>query len=91
MPPECSKRVCNPSARAVAIAAGGQRPRRKSRRAALQPTPVSSNQSPDPSSAASVEQQPLSLPPGVLEQLVSRVAAEVTRRLSPPEDPTGGG
>ena len=66
----------------------GQPPRRKSRCAALQPTPVSSNQSPDPSSAASVEQQPLPLPPGVLEQLVSWVADEVTRRLSPPEDPS---
>ena len=94
MPPKHSKRLRNPSARAVARAAGGEPPRRKSRRAALQPTPdnqgSSSNQSSDQSpalpSAVSCEPQPLSLPPGVLDQLVARVADEVTRRLSPPED-----
>lgn len=94
MPPKRSKRLRNPSARAVVIAAGGEPPRKKSRRAALQPTPdnqgsssvVSTDQSPTLSSAASVEPQPLSLLPGVLDQLVARVADEVTRHLSPPED-----
>ena len=40
MPPKRSTRLRNPSARAVAIAAGGEPPRKKSRRAAVQPTPA---------------------------------------------------
>ena len=91
MPPNRSIRLRNPSARAVAIAAGGEPPRKKSRRAAVQPTSatqglssgVNTNQSATLSSTASVEPQPISLSPGVLDQLVARVADEVTRRLSP--------
>ena len=37
-------------------------------------------------STSAVEPHPLSLPHGVLDQLVARVADEVTRRVSPPED-----
>lgn len=91
MPPKRSTRLRNPSARAVAIAAGGEPPRKKSRRAAVQPTPAnqgsssvaSTNQSATLSSTAPVEPQPISLSPGVLDRLVARVADEVTRRLSP--------
>lgn len=94
MPPKRSTRLRNPSARAVAIAAGGEPPRKKSRRAAVQPTPanqgstsvVSTDQSATLSSAATVEPQPTSLSPGLLDQLVARVADEVTRRLSPPDE-----
>lgn len=94
MPPKRSSRLRNPSAQAVAIAAEGEPPRRKSRCAAVQPTP----DTPGPSSVISTEQtvliphaasgtpQPASLPPGVLDQLATRVADEVTRCLSPPED-----
>ena len=92
MPPKRSNRLRNPSARAVAIAAGGEPPRKKSRRAAVQPNPanqdsssvVSTDQSTTLSSTAPVEPQPISLSPGTLDQLVARVADEVTRRLSPP-------
>ena len=94
--PVCLPSVClrNPSARAVAIAAGGEPLRKNSRRAALQPTTtnqgqssmVTTDQSASIPSAASAEPQPLSLPPGVLDQLVAQVADEVTRRLSPLED-----
>ena len=94
MPPKRSKRLRTPSAQAVAIAAGAEPPRRKSRRAGLQQTlespgsssGLSTNNSSTISSAASVESQPLSLPPGLLDQLVARVADEVTHRLPPPED-----
>ena len=96
MPPKRSTRLRNPSARAVAIAAGGEPPRKKSRRAPVQPTPanqgssssVSANQSAPPSSAAPVEPQPISLSPDLLDQLVTRVADEVTRRLSPLDGPS---
>ena len=92
MPPKRSNRLRNPSARAVAIAAGGEPPRKKSRRAAVQPnlanqdstSVVSTDQSTTLSSTAPVEPQPISLSPGTLDQLVARVADEVTRRLSPP-------
>ena len=92
MPPKRSTRLRNPSAKAVAIAAGGEPPRKKSRRAAVQPTPanpgsssgVSTDQSATPSSAVPVEPQSISLSPEILDQLVTRVADEVTRRLSPP-------
>ena len=92
MPPKRSNRQRNPSARAVAIAAGGEPPRKKSRRAAVQANPanqdsssvVSTDQSTTLSSTAPVEPQPISLSPGTLDQLVARVADEVTRRLSPP-------
>ena len=47
---------------------------------------VTTDQSASLPSAASVEPQPLSLPPGVLDQLVAQVADEVTQRLSPLED-----
>ena len=47
---------------------------------------VTTDQSASIPSAASAEPQPLSLPPGVLDQLVAQVADEVTRRLSPLED-----
>ena len=95
MPPKRSSRLRNPSARAVAIAAGGEGPpRKKSRRDAVQPTPanqssssmVSTDQSAALSSTAPVEPQPISLSPGLLDQLVTRVADEVTRRLSPPDE-----
>ena len=96
MPPKRSTRLRNPSARAVAIAAGGEPPRKKSRRAPVQPTPanqgsssaVSANQYATPSSAAPVEPQPISLSPDLLDQLVTRVADEVTRRLSPLDGPS---
>ena len=96
MPPKRSTRLRNPSVRAVAIAAGGEPPRKKSRRAPVQPTPanqgsssaVSANQSATPSSAAPVEPQPISLSPDLLDQLVTRVADEVTRRLSPLDGPS---
>ena len=95
MPPKRSSRLRNHSARAVAIAAGGEGPpRKKSKRAAVQPTPanqsssfvVSTDQSAAQSSVAPVEPQLISLPPGLLDQLVTRVADEVTRRLSPPDE-----
>jgi len=94
MPPKRSSRLRNPSAQAVAIAAEGEPPRRKSRRAAVQPTPdtlgpssvISTDQTVPIPHAASGTPQPASLPPGVLDQLATRVADEVTRCLSPPED-----
>ena len=94
MPPKRSNRLRNPSAQAVAIAAGGEPPRKKSKRAAVQPNPanqdsssvVSTDQSTTLSSTAPVEPQPISLSPGILDQLVARVAEEVTRRLSPPNE-----
>ena len=72
----------------------GESPRRKSRRAGLQPTSgnqgsssgISTDQSPPISSAPSNEPQPLSLPPGLLDQLVARVVDEVTQRLSASEE-----
>ena len=62
----------------------------------MQPTPanqgssssVSANQSATPSSAAPVEPQPISLSPDLLDQLVTQVADEVTRRLSPLDGPS---
>lgn len=68
--------------------------RKKSRRGTLAQTPenrsppasVETDQSASSSGAAAGGPQPLSLPQGVLDQLVARVADEVTRRLSPPED-----
>ena len=92
MPPKRSTCLRNPSAKAVALAAGGEPPRKKSRCAAVQPTPanpdsssgVSTDQSATPSSAVPVEPQSISLSPEILDQLVTRVADEVTRRLSPP-------
>ena len=50
------------------------------------PDIVETDQSASSSGAAAGGPQPLSLPQGVLDQLVARVADEVTRRLSPPED-----
>ena len=47
---------------------------------------VTTDQSASLPSAASVEPQPLSLPPGVLDQLVAWVVDEVTQRLYPLED-----
>ena len=95
MPPKRSQRLRNPSAQAVAIAAVGEPPRKRSRRTAMQSSTETDCQSPtDANSQPStqtitqaVASQPLSLPPGVLDQLVTRVADEVTRRLSPPETP----
>ena len=62
--------------------------RNKSLRAKARPLAllISTNNSSTISSAASVEPQPLSLPPGLLDQLVARVADKVTPRLSPPQD-----
>ena len=68
--------------------------RKTSRRGTLAQTPenrsppasVETDQSASSSGAAAGGPQPLSLPQGVLDQLVARVADEVTRRLSPPED-----
>ena len=68
--------------------------RKKSRGGTLAQTPenrsppasVETDQSASSSGAAAEGPQPLSLPQGVLDQLVTRVADEVTRRLSPPED-----
>ena len=68
--------------------------RKKSRGGTLAQTPenrsppasVETDQSASSSGAAAGGPQPLSLPHGVLDQLVARVADEVTRRLSPPED-----
>lgn len=92
MPPKRSARLRNPSARAVERTPGGEPPRKKSRRAASQITTNDQGSStrigtdqPPPSNTALDGPQPLSLPPGVLDQLVARVADEVTRRLPPPE------
>jgi len=68
--------------------------RKKSRRATSAQTPESrspppiaeTDQSASSSGATVGGPQPLSLPQEVLDQLVARVADEVTRRLSPPED-----
>ena len=86
MPPKRSSRLRNPSAQAVAIAAEGEPPQRKSRRAAVQPTPdtlgpssvISTDQTVPIPHAASGTPQPASLPPGVLDQLATRVADEVS-------------
>ena len=94
MPPKRSNRIRNPSARAVAMAAGGEPPRKKTRRIAVQPNPTnqdlssvaSTDQSATSSSTASVGPQPISLSPGILDELVTRVADEVTRRLSPTDE-----
>ena len=91
MPPKRSNRIRNPSARAVAMGAGGEPPRKKTRRIAVQPNPTnqdlssvaSTDQSVTSSSTAAVGPQPISLSPGILDELVTRVADEVTRRLSP--------
>lgn len=74
---------------------GDEHPRRKTRRAGSQPTLENQISSPGndtdksspSSSAASVEPQTPSLPPDLSKQLVNRVADEVSRRLSPPDDP----
>ena len=88
--PEALNSSPQSAARAVAIVAGGEPPRTKSRRATVQPTPatqgspvVNTNQSAALLSTASVEPQPISLSPGLLDQLVARVADKVARRLSP--------
>ena len=47
---------------------------------------VSTDQSATPSSADPVEPLPISLSPGILDQLVEQVADEVNRRLSPPDE-----
>ena len=68
--------------------------RKKSRRATSAQTPEShsppaiaeTDQSASSSGAAAGGPQPLSLPQEVLDHLVARVADEVTKRLSPPED-----
>lgn len=78
MPLKHSSRLCNPSARAVTIAA-------------VQPTPDSSGPSsvirtlPILNAALCVS-QPFSIPPEVLDQLVARMADKVTWCLSHPED-----
>lgn len=94
MSPKCSSRIRNPSARAAAIAVGGEPPQKKSRRVAVQPNPtnrgsssvVSTDQSATLSSTAPVGPQPISLSRGILDQLVARMADAVTRRLSPPNE-----
>ena len=81
MPLKRSARLHNPSARAVERGAGGKPPRKKSQRAASQPITSDKGSStrtgtdqPPPANSALVEPQPLPLPPGVLDQLVARVA-----------------
>ena len=89
--PETLKSYSNPSARAVAIAAGGEPPRKKARCVAVQPNPTnqdlhsvaSTDHSDTSSSTAAVGPQHIFLSPGILDELVTRVADEVTRRLSP--------
>ena len=90
MPLKRSNRVCNPSGRAVAIAAGGEPPQKKSRRVAVQPNPTnqdssvaSTDQSATLTSTAPVGPQPISLSSGTPDQLVAWVADEVTCCLSP--------
>ena len=91
MPTKRSNGIRNPSARAVTIAAGGEPPRKKARRVAVQTNPTnqdlssvaSTDQSATSSSTAAVGPQPISLSPGILDELVTQVADEVTRRLSP--------
>ena len=91
MPPKRSARLRNPSARAVKGPQGANLPVRSLRAASQLTTNVQGSSTrtgtdqPPPSNTAPDEPQPLSLPPGVLDQLVARVADEVTRRLSPPE------
>ena len=82
MPPKRSNRVRNPSARAVAIAAGGEPSRKKARRVAEQPNPTnqelssvaSTDQSATSFSTAAVGPQPISLSTIILDELVTRVA-----------------
>ena len=91
MPPKRSNCIRNPSARAVAIAARGEPPREKARRVAVQPNQTnqdlssvaSTDQSATSSNTTAVGPQPISLSPGILDELVTRVADEVTRHLSP--------
>ena len=79
LPPKRSNRIRNLS------------PRKKARRVAVQPNPTnqdlssvaSTNHSATSSSTAAVGPQPIFLSPGILDELVTRVADEVTRRLSP--------
>lgn len=81
MPPKRSKRLRAPSKKAVEVAAandpGGSR--KRSKRTHPQPSTdgAGTSSSPDP--------QLPGFPPGVMDELVTRVAAEVTRRLSPPD------
>lgn len=75
MPPKRSLRVCNPSVKAVDVASTSEPARKRSRRS----TPSSSTTM----NAPAVETPALSFPSQVMDQLVARVAEEVTRRLSP--------
>lgn len=75
MPPKRSLRVRNPSVKTVDVASTREPARKRSRRS----TPSSSTTM----DAPAVETPALSFPSQVMDQLVARVAEEVTRQLSP--------
>ena len=75
MPPTRSLRVRNPSVQAVDVASTSKPARKRSRRS----TPSSSITM----NAPAVETPALSFPSQVMDQLVARVAEQVTRQLSP--------
>ena len=78
--PKRSERLHPPSKKAVDVAAASDTSQKRSRCMDPQPSTDCAG-----ASSLSSDPQPQGFPPGVMDQLVARVADEVTRRLSPPD------
>lgn len=77
MPPKRSRRPRSRAAKAKAVTAP---PKKRTRR--HEPSPSTQSSEPAPAATPQPTSQELAFPPGLIDQLVSRVADEVTKRLS---------